>query len=75
MGGDRRRRQLTPAKLTHSMEYITQRMAILLLQPWQGCQVYVKFSHSRVTASALLSLVGAAHRLLLPLAAFECDVF
>jgi len=29
----------------------------------------------RVTVSALLSLVGLAHQLLLPLAAFKCDVF
>jgi len=29
----------------------------------------------RVTVSALLSLVGPAHQLLLPLAAFKCDVF
>jgi len=28
-----------------------------------------------VTVSALLSLVGPAHQLLLPLAAFKCDVF
>jgi len=31
--------------------------------------------HFRVTVSALLSLVGPAHQLLLPLAAFKCDVF
>jgi len=29
----------------------------------------------RVTVSALLSLVDPAHQLLLPLAAFKCDVF
>jgi len=29
----------------------------------------------RVTVSALLSLVGPAQQLLLPLAAFKCDVF
>ena len=29
----------------------------------------------RVTVSALLSLVGLAHQLLLPLAAFKCDMF
>ena len=29
----------------------------------------------RVTVSALLSLVGPAHQLLLPPAALECDVF
>ena len=28
-----------------------------------------------VTVSALLSLVGPAHQLLLPHAAFKCDVF
>ena len=28
-----------------------------------------------VTVSALSSLVGPAHQLLLPLAAFKCDVF
>jgi len=35
------------------------------------------FSALRVTVSALLSLVGPAHQLLLALAAFkrECDVF
>ena len=31
--------------------------------------------HFMVTVSALLSLVGPAHQLLLPLAAFKCDVF
>jgi len=29
----------------------------------------------RVTVSALLSLVGPAHQLLLPIAAFKCHVF
>jgi len=31
--------------------------------------------HFRVNVRALLSLVGPAHQLLLPLAAFKCDVF
>jgi len=30
---------------------------------------------TRVTVRALLSLAGPAHQLLLPLAAFKCDVF
>ena len=32
-------------------------------------------NNDRVTVRALLSLVGPAHQLLLPLAAFKCDVF
>jgi len=66
--------EVTDKSRIHNFFYVVLSSSCLNTMPLLVLSICLT-CHFRVTVSALLSLVGPAHQLLLPLAAFKCDVF